>query len=861
MKILKKIYQKLTPSFDTEEHLRTDFKAKYYHFRQLLNANRTALEIMAEMEEALRGTRPFGMKSVRVWCTKVSTNLFQIVRSLNELTPGRYEDLYEQFDQIRENVNLFVHPRSAPKKGPLVLPLQDVDKEMADDVGAKMAYIGEIRNRLQLEVPNGFVVTARGYERFMEHNELQAEIDRRIQTAPTDRLDQLFRLSASIQLLISMSAKVPKDLEETILEQYRRVKQEAGEEVTMAVRSSALGEDAHGVSFAGQYRSILNVGPEGILQAYKDIVASKYGLPAMAYRLNRGIRDEDVVMCVGYMTMENPVSGGVAYSRNPVNIRDDSIIINSVWGLPKSVVDGTTPSDLFIVSRGAPLVIREKEIAFKERKAVGYCPEGITCMDMTAPESQMPSLNDEKVLDIARMAVRLEAYAGTPQDIEWAVRKDGSVILLQCRPLQQIDVAEVDDSKGDLEGQPTSVLLRGGVTVSPGVAAGPVFVVKNNVDALQFPNQAVLVAAQALPSWAALLNQAAAIITQQGNIAGHLATVAREFSVPALFGVRGAIDALKNGQCVTVDADSRTVHEGRIDALLDRAEEPKNLMEGSPVLATLKAACQHIIPLYLLDPEAPEFNPRSCKTFHDITRFCHEKVLEEMFRFGKDHRLFERSGKELICDLPMTYWLINLDDGLREDVNADRVLLENVVSVPMLAFWQGLAAVPWEAPPRVRSGGLMSAFMEATMNPALEPSRASRLAARNYCMISKDFCILQLRFNFHFCTVESLVGERTADNYIIFHFKGGAANLQRRMFRARLVAEVLEAYDFQTEAKEDAAFAELRGYDQAFTEERLKILGYLVMHTRQLDMAMSDPASLNHYKAKILKGMEELVAH
>ena len=239
---------------------------------------------------------------------------------------------------------------------------------MADDIGAKMAYLGEMRNRVHLKVPNGFVVTARGYERFMEHNDLQTEIDRRIQAAPVDDLEQLFRLSSYIQMLISLTAKIPEDLENAILRHYNILAQQEGDEVEVAVRSSALGEDLHGTSFAGQYSSELNVRPENVIQAYKNVVASKYSLAAMAYRLNRGIRDEDAAICVGCIRMVNAVSGGVVYSRNPANIRDDSIIISSVWGLPKSVVDGTSPSDIFVVSRGDPLMIVHKEIATKEQK-------------------------------------------------------------------------------------------------------------------------------------------------------------------------------------------------------------------------------------------------------------------------------------------------------------------------------------------------------------------------------------------------------------------------------------------------------------------------------------------------------------
>src|SRR5208337_3592747 len=147
---------------------------------------------------------------------------------------------------------------------------------MVDQVGSKMANVAEIANEIHLPVPGGFVVTSLGYQRFVEHNELQQEIDRRIQAANAENLQDLYSLSADIQQLIIRSS-VPKDLETAILEAYAELEKDFGQDVKVSVRSSALGEDAAGRSFAGQFRTQLNVSRDNLIDVYKEIVASKYG--------------------------------------------------------------------------------------------------------------------------------------------------------------------------------------------------------------------------------------------------------------------------------------------------------------------------------------------------------------------------------------------------------------------------------------------------------------------------------------------------------------------------------------------------------------------------------------------------------
>ncbi|MFH1481583.1 MAG: PEP/pyruvate-binding domain-containing protein, partial [Pseudomonadota bacterium] len=706
-------------------------------------------------------------------------------------------------------------------------------------------------------VPNGFVITAWAYRLFTSYNNLQPEIERLIQATDVGSLDRLYKLSTVIQQLIIRS-KIPDDLEEAILGHYRILEEEYGKEVKVALRSSALGEDFMGTSFAGQYRSELNVSHEHIFQGYKEIVASKYGLSAMAYRLNRGIRDEDVDMCVGCLPMVDAISGGVAYSRNPVNIRDASII-NSVWGLPKPVVDGSMPSDLFIISRETPMMILRKEVPLKEQKFICYAEEGVCRLDTTGDESRKVSLSDAQALEIARLAVTLEEYYGLPQDIEWAIDNQGSIILLQCRPLKQLEITE-KEIESQQEGPSQSIILKGGVTASPGVAAGPVFIVKKEADALQFPKDAVLVTSQSLPRWAALMNRAVAVITEQGSIAGHLASVAREFQVPAIFGVKGALERLKADQVVTVDADGLRVYDGRIDLLLERGGAPKNIMEGSPVYEALKGAVQYIIPLNLLNPDAPSFKPGRCKTFHDITRFCHEKAVHEMFNFGKDHHFPERSSKQLVGDVPMQWWVLNLDDGFDKEVEGRHVELENIVSIPMLAIWEGIMAFPWEGPPPVDGKGFMSVLYQATTNTALTTGTRSKYAEKNYFMISKNYCSLSSRLGFHFSNIETMVGDRPGENYISFQFKGGAADSHRRIRRVFFIKEVLEEYGFRVEIREDHLLARMENYEKDFMRARLKVLGYLTIHTRQLDMIMANATKVNYYRSKIFREIGEMIS-
>ncbi len=866
MKFLRKIFfdrfqeEEKEQAYDAESE-RNRLKLRYNRFKRLLNANDKVLTAMAEIESALGGYRLFGMNFVRSRATIISAGVFQAVQHLNELAPeGKFKALYDRFSDIKLKIMQVLNTERKTDNAPLVIPLSEIGRKDVDQVGVKMANLGEAATRLKMDIPEGFTVTAAAEQAFIEHNNLKDEIERRKQAQGSEDIDGLYRLSSSLQQLI-MESEIPESLTSAIQEAVENLKSSPGESLTLAVRSSGVNEDLREASFAGQYRSELNVSPVELLTVYKEIVASKYSTTAMTYRLNKGLRDEDAAMCVGCMKMVDAVAGGVVYSRDPLGVGSDTIIINSAWGLPKLVVDGRSDADRFVVARSPELKIIQREIADKTMKYICEGADGVCRMDLAGEERVKPSISDEQVFALARAAIASEDYYRDAQDIEWALSPGGRIICLQCRPLRvtpgyyPVPVPRLHDRHAVRTPAP---LLQGGLGVSLGAAAGPAHLLKRDADVLGFPQGAVMVVTHPLPKWAVLMGRFSAVVAEYGSVTSHLANVAREFKIPAVFGLRGATEKLADGRLVTVDGDSGCVYDGKIDELLETSPPPGTAMSTTPVYQTLERISKHILPLTLKDPDSADFRPENCKTFHDLIRYCHENSVKEMFRFSSMYPFPRHAAKQLMCEIPMQWWVLNLDDGFVREIDTLGVYFDDIASIPMRALWEGITKIPWEGPPPIDGKGLMSVMFEATKNTSLLTGVPSRYAERNYFMIAKNYCSLNSRFGFHFAGVESYVGERIPENYIHFRFKGGAADNFRKKRRVHLIEEILTDWGFIIDVTEDVLWARFEDQPKEIMQHRLRILGFLIMHTRQLDMVMSNEKMVSHYRNRIKNTITEL---
>ncbi|MDO9243741.1 MAG: PEP/pyruvate-binding domain-containing protein [Rhodocyclaceae bacterium] len=839
-KFLAKLFQS-GPRLGAEE-IQSAFLEQFRNFRALLTANNNALELMSSAENMLQSGKPFGMAFVRGELTALTVNVYKMVHSLTVLSDGRYRDLHDRFTSITDEIEAILSRQPAVAGTALVLGIDDIDRRAVDQVGAKMANLGEMKKHLGLRVPDGFVVTASAALHFMEVSYIQDEINRRLKTLDIENLEALYTVSADIQDLIR-STLLPGDLVRAIRQQVELLVARAGRPLTVSMRSSALGEDGIQGSFAGQYRTRLGVGEAEIPRIYRDILAGKYQSQAIIYHQQRGYRHQDVLMCVGCLVMVDASASGVAYSRPAGDPEGPWVIIHAAAGLGTQIVDGSSAYDLLQVARDAPHEVTWTQLA--------DAPGGKSC------------LTEAEARELARVSLQIESHFGAPQDIEWAFDRDGKLFILQARPLDAVagpgpggGGPEAELELAPLAGQFTdqTPILSGGVTASRGTAAGEVFKVNCALDILEFPKGAVLVVETPYPEWAVLINRASAVVSETGQSATHLATVAREFGVPALFDLPGATARLENGQAITVCATARRVYEGRVEALLKAAPPPPNLMAGSPIHTLLKDALTHITPLHLTAPDSPFFKAGNCQTLHDITRFCHEKALAEMFNFGRRYGSRDKSAKQLyVVGMPSQWWVINLKDGYREDTDlaSPFIRIEDIVSEPMLAIWKGMTAVPWEGPPPVSLRGFGAIIAQSAMNPQIDPAVRSSMAGRNYFLLSKKYCNLSVRLGYHFALAEANFSELLTESYVNFQFQGGAADERRRRRRVRLLGEMLRELDFRVDIKGDSLTARIEKRPVPYLKERLVVLGYLLIHTRQVDMVMDEEGFIEEYLERI----------
>jgi pyruvate,water dikinase len=825
----------------------SEIQRNFDSFLRLLECNNESLKLINELEEKSGGEYLFDMEFIRSNLEKLDGYVGEIVDRLNEIGENRYGNLSEAFNRIRSIVHATLPGDQEIQADEGVIPFSGLDISHLGQVGSKSANLGEMKNRLALPVPDGFAVTANGWRSFMEFNGLRGKIQSKLDALDLKDLGMLTATSESIQELIRES-DIPPDL---ILKVERAVRDvSSGRAKRYSVRSSALGEDTQ-FSFAGQYASYLNVDDTQILDSYRRVVASQFTPGAMYYYLCQGLREHEVAMSVACMEMIDAKAAGVIYTTNPVDPDEPVLIVNAVWGLGKFVVDGTLTPDSFRVSKETLEVIAE-EVAEKSIQLVTDEGGGVVEKAVPQEDRTKPSLTAEEIHELGEYAVGIEKHYGEPQDIEWVIDRDGRVYLMQSRPLR---VYREERKAGPLDLSDYRVLVEDGVTAASGAGGGKVYHLLDEADLRGCPQGAVIVSRTPFPALTTVMNRVNAIVTEVGAITGHMATVAREFRIPTLMDVSGALELLPDGSEVTVDALARKIYEGMIDELISQRAPDKNIFEDTALFVTLERMLHHIVPLNLLSPRSPDFSPENCHTYHDITRFAHQRALDEIFKVTEEGREGAGSAPLLKTDIPLKINILTLDEETQDLNRRQWVQEEEIPSLPMRAFWEGLKSAGWPHPPPMSAKGFVSVL--ATSASGGNKSRSS-FSENSFALVSREYMNFSIRMGYHFSTIESLCSDVPEKNYIRMKFQSGGASIDRRKRRVKLIINILKSMGFENECKGDFLDARIAYDGRDDTLLKLRRLGALSIHTKQLDMALSSDEVAAWYQEEIERKLDAL---
>jgi pyruvate,water dikinase len=454
-------------------------------------------------------------------------------------------------------------------------------------VGGKNASLGEMLQKLAgqgVRVPHGFAITAAAYRYMLDEagawDRLHAELD---DIDPAD-VAALARKAKRAREIV-YGAGLPDDLAAAILGAYRTLQQEYGEEVSLAVRSSATAEDLPTASFAGQQDSYLNIkGEQSLLDTCRRCFASLFTDRAIHYRIDQGFDHFKVSLSIGVMKMvrSDIASSGVMFSIDTESGFRDAVFVTGAYGLGENVVQGAVDPDEFYVHKPTYLAghraVLRRLVGDKAVKMILVDGETKnTTRNIPTPKADRARfcLTDEDVLELAGYACTIEQHYGRPMDMEWAKDGiDGKLYIVQARPetvASQHSVTALESYV--LEGR--GELLAEGRSVGERIASGAVKRIENLTQLAEFKPGQVLVADTTTPDWEPVMKTAAAIVTNRGGRTCHASIIARELGIPAVVGTGDATTSVPDGEVVTVscaEGDSGRVYRGEVGFHVDRTE-------------------------------------------------------------------------------------------------------------------------------------------------------------------------------------------------------------------------------------------------------------------------------------------------
>jgi len=461
---------------------------------------------------------------------------------------------------------------------PYVVKLAELGMNDVERVGGKNASLGEMIGNLKglgVTVPGGFATTAAAYRDFLAVDGLDKRIKKILDTLDVDDIDALTTAGRQIREWI-LNNPLPERLMDDIRGAWDEMS--GGNDIAVAVRSSATAEDLPDASFAGQQETFLNIrGLEHLNDALHQVFASLFNDRAIAYRVHQGFDHSQVALSAGVQTMVRSDLGasGVVFTLDTESGFRDAVFITSSYGLGETVVQGAVNPDEFYVYKPAlrdgKYPILRKNLGGKGIKMI-YNDDPtpgktVATVDVDEADSHRFSLSEDEIIALAKMAVTIEEHYQRPMDIEWGKDgTDGKLYILQARPETVQSRSGRTIQRFTLKGR--SEIISKGRSIGQKIGSGTARVIRDVSEMNRVQNGDVLVSDMTDPDWEPVMKRAAAIVTNRGGRTCHAAIIARELGIPAVVGCGDATDVIKDGADVTVscaEGDEGLVYAGRLE--------------------------------------------------------------------------------------------------------------------------------------------------------------------------------------------------------------------------------------------------------------------------------------------------------
>ncbi|MFQ6004606.1 MAG: phosphoenolpyruvate synthase [Woeseia sp.] len=458
---------------------------------------------------------------------------------------------------------------------PYVIKLDKLGMQDVEIVGGKNASLGEMIGNLSslgVAVPGGFATTSAAYRDFLADGGLDERIAAVLEGLDVDDIEALSGAGRTIRDWI-VEAPLPGRLLDELRVAWDAMS--AGEDIAVAVRSSATAEDLPDASFAGQQETYLNVrGIDRLTDALHQVFASLFSDRAIAYRVHQGFDHSLVALSVGvqHMVRSDIGSAGVVFTLDTESGFRDVVFITSSYGLGETVVQGIVNPDEFYVYKPAleagRLPVLRKNLGSKTIKMVYSADPApgktVETVDVDGRDSQQFSLSQNDVIELAKTALTIEKHYRRPMDIEWAKDgSDGKIYILQARPETVQSRSGRTIQRFTLKGR--STILSQGRSIGQKIGTGTAKIIRDVSEMSRVQQGDVLVSDMTDPDWEPVMKRAAAIVTNRGGRTCHAAIIARELGIPAVVGCGDATDNIADGTAVTVscsEGDEGYVYEG-----------------------------------------------------------------------------------------------------------------------------------------------------------------------------------------------------------------------------------------------------------------------------------------------------------